>query len=147
MTAGFRTDAATLRQLLVTFGQADAVILREEATDRKALKGHDLLYCGLPTASDTLSLLPPEVSLSPGFFIINHDRYDQPGHALFLVLDDPQDDDRAVALFLPLSQEAATASVPKITHYNKLGYLVFADGINRAKGSFPPASGGGVVNF
>ena len=63
------------------------------------------------------------------------------------MLDASDDDDRAVAIFLPLSAASATASVPKITHYNKFGYLVFDNGINRTKGTFAPARGGGVVNF
>ncbi len=147
MAAGCRTDAATMRQLLASFGQANAVILREGEADTGSLTGHDLLYCGIPAGKEMLPKPPPGVSLSPGNFTVNHERYDRPGHALFLVLDATDDGDRAVAIFLPLSAEAARLSVPKITHYNKFGYLVFADGMNRTKGSFPPARGGGVVNF
>jgi hypothetical protein len=147
MAAGCRTDAATLRQLLGSLGQANAVIQREEETGPASLTGVDLLYCGVPAGKGILPMLPPGVSVSPGYFTVDNEPYDRPGHALFLVLDRPDGGDRAVALFLPLSAAAAAASVSKITHYNKFGYLVFAEGRNQAKGSFPPARGGGVVDF
>jgi hypothetical protein len=50
-----------------------------------------------------------------------------------------------VALFDPLSGQAARQYLPKITHYGKYGYLIFAGGQNRRKGTMPPAGGGSSV--
>jgi hypothetical protein len=147
ITKGCRSDEATLRQLLVSLGQESTPILREEETIMGDMKGHDFLYCGVPASRGALPPLPPGVTLASRYFAVDHERFDQPGHALFMVLDDPDDSDRVVALFNPLSPEAATASVHKIAHYNKFGYLVFDAGVNRAKGTVVPPGGGGVVQF
>jgi hypothetical protein len=52
-----------------------------------------------------------------------------------------------VGVFNPLSEAAAQKYAYKITHYGKYGYLVFTDGSNRLKGTFPSAAGPSTVEF
>jgi aminopeptidase N len=146
MTQGCRADVETLRQLLVSLGKRDVAVYREEEPGQDSLASHDILYCGMP-AVGTLPPLPDGVILAPGAFTIGRQRYEEPDDALFVVLRDPAFADRAIALFLPLSREAAASSMPKVTHYGKFGYLVFTAGKNRAKGYFPPAQGMEVKRF
>jgi aminopeptidase N len=147
VTEDCRADTDTLRRLLVSLGRAGARVVREAEADTASLKKFDTLYCGIPAGTGALPSLPAGVAVSSAAFTVDRTRYDKPGDALFLVLDDPAAPDRAVVLFLPLSAAAAAASMPKITHYGRFGYLVFADGINQAKGAYPPARRADVVNF
>ena len=144
-TEGCRAEVDTLRRLLASLGRPDAPVVREE--DAVSLNKVDTLYCGIPAGTGALPPLPAGVSVSPSAFEVDRVRYDKSGHALFLVLDDPSATDRAVALFLPLSAPAAAASMPKITHYGRFGYLAFNDGVNLAKGSYPPTRRGDVVTL
>ncbi|HEY6007690.1 MAG TPA: M1 family aminopeptidase, partial [Geobacteraceae bacterium] len=147
VTKGCRADEETLRQLLLSLGKQDAAIYREGGPESDKLADHDLLYCGMPTAAGALPPLPTGVGFSAGSFTIGTELFKKAGDALFVVLGDPGGSDRAVALFLPLSADAAARSVPKISHYGKFGYLVFTDGKNRAKGYFPPARSVEVQKF
>jgi hypothetical protein len=146
MTPGCRADAETLRQLLASLGKREVAIHREGELPPAKTATHDLLYCGIPTAAGALPPLPDGVVVAPGSFTIRRERFAKPDDALFIVLGDP-DVDRAVALFLPLSSQAAALSMPKIGHYGKFGYLVFSAGKNLAKGTFPPAVSAEVEKF
>ncbi|HEY6838457.1 MAG TPA: M1 family aminopeptidase, partial [Geobacteraceae bacterium] len=148
VTAGCRADTETLHGLLTSLGQGRAPILREEDVTAAQLAAHDLIYCGLPATPAALPALPEGTALSPREFTVDRERFAKPGDALFMVLSATRGGgERTVALFLPLSAEAAALSMPKITHYGKFGFLVFEGGTNKAKGLFPPAQGRSVVAF
>ena len=125
------------RILLEGFGQKDAPILPEAETSPEQLKGHDILYIGLPKGKDYLSSLPGALSVSQNSFTLDGKTYDAAGDALFVVLPHPKDAERVVGLFLPLSAKGAASTARKIPHYGKYSFLVFQDGVNQAKGTWP----------
>jgi hypothetical protein len=54
-----------------------------------------------------------------------------------VVFSHPKDAERVVGLFLPLSAKGAASTARKIPHYGKYSFLVFQDGVNQAKGTWP----------
>jgi hypothetical protein len=125
------------RILLEGFGQKDAPILPEAETSPEQLKGHDILYIGLPKGKDYLSSLPEALSVSQNRFTLDGKTYNAPGDTLFVVLPHPKDAERVIGLFLPLSAKGAASTARKIPHYGKYSFLVFQDGVNQAKGTWP----------
>ncbi len=123
--------------LLEAFGQARTPILPEDEADHRRFKGYDILYLGLPEDRAYLSGLPEAVSVFSNRFTLNGLTYDTPGDVLFVVLAHPQDAERVVGLFLPLSDQSAASTARKISHYGKFSYLVFRDGVNQIKATWP----------
>ncbi|MGB8719635.1 MAG: hypothetical protein WCD46_10025, partial [Desulfobacterales bacterium] len=82
---------------------------------------------------------PPELALDPGGFAVAGRRYTDGADTLFAVWPHPRAAAAVVAVFLPLAQRNAALSARKITHYGKYSYLVFTDGANQAKGTWPAA--------
>jgi hypothetical protein len=122
--------------ILKALGQGDARVLTESEAVAERLQGHDVLYLGTP-AEDALPPLPIGLSLSPNRFTVENVTYDNPEDALFLVLPHPRDEGRVVALFLPFSEGAALSAARKVPHYGKYSYLVFRNGANQSKGTWP----------
>jgi hypothetical protein len=123
--------------LLEAFGQKDAPILPEDKTPPSLLEGYDILYIGLPKGKAYLSSLPGNLFVSQNSFTLGGKTYDAPGDALFVVYSHPKDAKRVIGLFLPLSGKGAVITARKIPHYGKYSYLVFKEGVNQAKGTWP----------
>ena len=135
-------------RLLEGLGQNKTPLLLEDEATPLRLKGHDVLYLGIPGRKALLATLPEGLVISPDRFILNGVAYDAPEDALFTVLAHlPGDDRRLVGLFLPLSAKAVPRAAGKIPHYGKYSYLVFRKGINEAKGTWPAATSPLVHQF
>ena len=111
------------------------------------LVGHDLLVCGVPVRREILFRLPGNITADSRSFSIDGKLFAARNDSLVVVARNPVDPVHAAALFFPLSESAAAASVRKITHYGKYGYLVFSGADNRAKGLSPATGGGSVAAF
>jgi hypothetical protein len=129
----------TSKIILKALGQETARVLVESETNAKRLHGHDVLYLGLP-GGNALQPLPSGVALTPDRFRLDGVTYDTSDDALFIVLPHSQDTGRVTGLFLPLSGKAASAAALKISHYGKYSYLVFRNGVNEDKGTWPITS-------
>ena len=124
-------------RLLQGLGQDHIPVLLEDEATPLRLKGHDLLYLGVPARETALGPLPEGLGLWPDRFALNGVTYDAPEDALFTVLSRPEGKDRRlVGLFLPLSPKAVPRAASKIPHYGKYSYLVFRKGMNEAKGTW-----------
>ena len=128
---------ASSKILLEALGHKNAPVLPEAETSPERLKGHDILYVGYPEKKILLPSLPDALSLSHKAFALNGKTYQNPGDVLFVVLPHPQDARRVAALFLPLAGKQTGREALKIPHYGKYSYLVFQDGVNRVKGTWP----------
>jgi hypothetical protein len=133
--------------LLMGLGQENAWSLPEQKTDGSELRNSDVLYLGVPTDPTLLPSLPEGLSISSKGFELHGRTFDKHGDALFTVLPHPKRSDKVVALFLPLSRDAVSAAVRKIPHYGKYSYLVFRDGVNQDKGTWPAATSPMVFYF
>jgi hypothetical protein len=134
--------------LLEALGQEKTPLLLEDEATPSRLKGHDVLYLGVPARKALLATLPQGLAISPDSFTLNEVTYDAPEDALFAVLAHSQGEDRQlVGLFLPLSAQAVPRAARKIPHYGKYSYLVFRKGINEAKGTWPAATSPLVHGF
>ncbi len=134
--------------LLEGLGQGKTPLLFEDEAIPSRLKGHDVLYLGVPAGKALLATLPQGLAISPDSFTLNEVTYDAPEDALFAVLGHFQGEDRQlVGLFLPLSAKAVPEAARKIPHYGKYSYLVFRKGINEAKGTWPAATSPLVHGF
>ncbi len=146
VTRDCRADRETLALLLASLGQENARLAGEDELGTQTLTG-DVLFCGVPQRSGLLPPSPSGISFSPQWFTVAGESFSQPDDALFLVDTVPGDPDRVAALFLHRSPVAAAACAAKITHYGRYGYLVFANGENRKKGTVIPEAGTSVVRF
>jgi hypothetical protein len=128
---------ASSRILLEALGHKNAPVLSEAETSPEKLKGHDVLYLGIPERRVFLPVLPATVSLSPTAFTLEGKTYQNPGEVLFAVFPHSLDAGRVSALFLPLSGKPAGREAVKISHYGKYSYLIFRGGANQVKGTWP----------
>jgi len=144
-TKSCRAREETLQLLLESLGQR-ARIVTEESLDASAIRHNDLLFCGAPQHHEVFPSLPEGTVVSNNSFMIDGAPYKDSHDLLFLALRHPFEG-RVVALFFPLSKEAAEEYVLKITHYGKYGYLVFSGGKNVRKGMSALSTGGGAVEF
>ncbi len=129
------------RLLLDSLDQEGVPLIPEKDLGKMDLEGNDLIFVGRPSG------LPPELSWpeipdlpDPASFTLQERTFDNPGDCLFEVVRRPGTRNKAMALFLPLSREAARSALPKIKHYGKYGYLVFRKGMNLVKGTRIPKS-------
>jgi hypothetical protein len=141
-----RCDRETFQNLLASLSQGGAPVYREKEVTGKEAAGHDLLFCGLPVNGLLTPSLPDGVEITANSFSVAGERYQGPD-ALLLLVTKGNGEGRVAAVFDPLSQAAAAQYAQKITHYGKFGYLVFAGGGNRAKGTPAGADGGVAVSF
>ncbi len=123
--------------LLESLGQGGATVVPESKVTPTDLAGKDVFFAGLPRRTDLLSATPMELQLGSLGFSIGGKDYHDDADCLFAVVRNPADPKRIAAIFLPLSEQAAAAVVPKIMHYGKYSYLVFRNGKNVEKGIWP----------
>jgi hypothetical protein len=125
------------RLLLKALGQEKSPMFLEDEIYPSRLEGHDVLYVGFPKDKAYLPTLPKGLAVWPDRFTVEGVRYHGEGDVLFVVLPNPQDRQRVMGLFLPLSANAVPKVARKIPHYGKYSYLVFRKGVNQAKGTWP----------
>lgn len=133
--------------VLKALGQDDAPIISEDDTKRSRVKGRDILYIGIPAGQDLEPKLPEGFALSRDSFAVEGVVYEDPRDALFAVFPHPHEPEQVAGLFLPLSGRAALKAARKIPHYGKYSYLVFRDGTNQAKGTWPVSASPLVHSF
>jgi len=81
--------------------------------------------------------MPEGLTLQRHRFKVNERDYDRPSDSFFGVFRSSVHEERVVALFQPLSEKHADEVARKITHYGSYSYLVFREGRNEAKGTWP----------
>jgi hypothetical protein len=146
--AGLSPDmVAASRLLLAALRQEGATVLSEEKTSPGKLRGHDVLFIGIPRRAGLLPLLPEGLQLADSGFTLQGERFTGPGAVLFAALPHPSDSARTAALFLPLSAGAAEQAARKIPHYGKYSFLAFENATNRVKGTWPPAASPVIHDF
>ena len=147
MTEECRASGETFRRLLESLGKGEVVVAGEDELDTARMRGHDLIFCGIPKQRSFLPPLPAGSTLQDTEFSVHEDAVHAPDGLLFLVLKYPAPSGRVAALFQPLSAAAAEQYTPKITHYGRYGSIVFSGGAIRHKGTIPPSSGESAVDF
>ncbi len=130
--------AAASEVFLRALGLRDAPRYAEADLPADGMKGRNVLFLGAPRNVPRFLDLPSGFSVAPDGFTIDGEAYADPGDALFIVRRPPGSDSSGiVAVFLPLSADAASTAAVKIPHYGKYGFLAFQSGVNRAKGVWP----------
>lgn len=135
VTENCKAAAGTFKALLASLSQESAPLIDEGRLDPGAAGSSDLVFCGVPKNRSLLPRLPDGVRLEADGFKLDGSSFAGPDGLLLLVLARPQAPGKVAALFLPLSESAASQYAPKITHYGKYGFLAFAGGSNRRKGT------------
>lgn len=137
LTRACRTDRGTFHDFLASLSQGKAAIVEEENLKPGEAAIGDLVFCGVPSAT---GLIPSAGTRGAGDEV-------SADSLLFQVLKRAAPGRGFVALFQPGSQAAALQYGPKVTHYGKYGYLFFAGGANRRKGTAAAAPEGVAVQF
>jgi hypothetical protein len=112
-------------------------ILSEDELKVTDLKANDLLLVGLTEKSPLPIKMPEGLVLQEQRFKVNGKDYDRPSDSFFGVFRSSDHEGRVVAIFQPLSDKQAHEVARKITHYGRYSYLVFREGRNEAKGTWP----------
>jgi hypothetical protein len=123
--------------LALSLGVANYRVIPEEKLNEKDMKAHDLLYVGLPQPSPIPTSLPSGLVLQEKKFIFQGQTFDTPSEVFFGVFPHYEAKDGLVAVFLPLSSDRAEEVARKISHYGRYSYLVFREGRNQVKGTWP----------
>ncbi|HKL48282.1 MAG TPA: M1 family aminopeptidase [Desulfuromonadales bacterium] len=135
LPAAVREEA---RRLIAGLRQ-DVEIVPESRLSAKMLSDHDLLFLGWPERF--APALPPSLDIDEKGFSYDDTGYSGDGDALFAVLEHPLDEARAAAVYLPMTAEAAGGVNRKIPHYGKYSILVFQNGENVVKETWPTKPG------
>jgi len=146
ITKNCRAEAGTFKNLLASLSQEGVPVIEEGQLDRAEVAKADLVFCGLPHDRSLLPSFPKGVEVTSSGFTLEGTPFPGPDGLLLLVLQRPGSE-RVAALFQPLSPAAAEQYAPKITHYGKFGYLAFAGGANRRKGTAATADRSVVVDL
>jgi len=133
----FSQHKETARVLVESLGLKKFKILSEDELEVRDLKENDVLLVGLPENAQSLFKIPEGLMVQKQRFKVNGKNYDRPSDSFFGVFRSPAHEGRVVALFLPLSEKHADEVARKITHYGRYSYLVFREGRNEAKGTWP----------
>ncbi len=112
-------------------------ILSEDQLNARELRDHDVLFLGLPESGSLPLRMPEGVVLQEQRFTVNGGDYDRPSDSFFGVFPSSAHEERVVAVFQSLSGKHAPEVAKKITHYGRYSYLVFREGRNEAKGTWP----------
>jgi hypothetical protein len=112
-------------------------ILSEDALKGRDLKENDILLLGLIENDSPLFKMPEGLVLQKRRFKVSGEDYDRPSDSFFGVFRSSAHEGRVVAVFQPLSGKHADEVARKITHYGRYSYLVFREGRNEAKGTWP----------
>lgn len=144
MTGNCRVGSSTFKDFLASLSQGGAAIINEAQLEGKEAGQNDLVFCGVPRDRSFLPRLPEGIESADTGFSSGGVSYRAPDGLLLLVMQRGPASGRVAALFQPLSEAACEQYAPKITHYGRYGYLVFAGGANRQKGT-PAATYGGVA--
>jgi hypothetical protein len=112
-------------------------ILSEDELKVTDLKANDLLLVGLTDKSPLPIEIPEGLVLQEQRFKVDGKDYDRPSDSFFGVFRSSDHEGRVVAVFQPLSDKHAHEVARKITHYGRYSYLVFREGRNEAKGTWP----------
>ncbi|MCM0083319.1 M1 family peptidase [Geomonas sp. Red32] len=134
ITGDCKAGREPFMNLLASLSQRGALLVGEDRLDASDTT-HDLIFCGLPADRSLLPPLPDGITATGEAITLDGERFAGPDALLVAVMPRPQAPGRVAALYLPLSARAALEYGAKITHYGKYGYLVFAGGSNRAKGT------------
>jgi Peptidase family M1 domain len=125
------------KMLALSLGVKNYRIIPEQEVNDKDLKSHDLLFVGLPQASAIPASLPTGLVLQAKKFILQGQTFALPSEVFFGVYPHSIAKDRVVAVFLPLSSDRLEEVARKISHYGRYSYLVFREGKNEVKGTWP----------
>jgi len=128
---------STAETLIGALGLARFRTVALEDLPRDTLPDSDLLVIGLPRTSGPLVGLLKGVHAESDGFLLDGERYRNPGDTFFGVFTHPTASNRAVGILWPLSERDDERVARKITHYGKYSYLAFRDGRNTAKGVWP----------
>ena len=112
-------------------------IMEEEDLSPEDMERHDLLYLGLPRTTPFPITTVSGLTLESGRFRVDGEVFEGPSSVFFGVFRHREFEDQVVALYLPLSLEAAEDAARRITHYGRYSYLAFKDGRNKIKKTWP----------
>jgi hypothetical protein len=126
--AGFLAESLSLKKFK---------ILSEDELKERDLEENDILLVGLTEQGSFFFKMPEGLVLQKQHFTVNGKDYDRPSDSFFGVFRSSAHEERVVAIFQPLSEKHADEVARKITHYGRYSYLVFREGRNEAKGTWP----------
>lgn len=137
ITAGQRQTAQTLA---LGLGRSKTVFRLEKDLDLKEADQMDILVMGTPRHPYLTQAVSHDVRLAAEGFDLHGETHHAARACFFGVWRHPRSEKRFMAVMAHGRTNDRAAIARKIPHYGAYSYLVFEDGINRAKGVWEPAS-------
>ncbi|MCU0586075.1 MAG: M1 family peptidase, partial [Desulfobacterales bacterium] len=125
--------------LIRSLGLRQAAVMTEAELGAALPADRDLILIGLPRERGRLPEPISELDLGPAAFSVGGEHFNREGDSLFAVLRHPRSPQHVIALWHHLGRGGSEAALAKITHYGRYGLLVFRDGVNRVKATWPVA--------
>jgi len=127
----------TARILVESLGLKKFRIVAQDELKQGDSTEHDVLLVGLSENAQSLFKMPVGLTIQEKGFTLSSKTYDRAPDSFFGVFRSAAHEERVVALFLPLSERHAHEVARKVTHYGRYSYLVFREGRNEVKGTWP----------
>ncbi|MGB5987747.1 MAG: M1 family aminopeptidase [Desulfobacterales bacterium] len=131
------TGRQTAQMLIRALGLHRARIVDEADLEGAVGPGSARIFIGRPEDEALVPALPRPVRLTPRAISVADQTYGAPTDTLFAVVADSRQPGAVTALLTPLHPDLAPLVARKVTHYGKYSYLVFQEGQNREKGTWP----------
>lgn len=126
----------TAELLVRSLGLRRYRIVDEADADPGRVRESGVLVLGNPRRTDLIPDYPEILAMKDGGFVFRETDFRTGSDAFFGVFDHPAGSGNVLAVFRAEGKGAATAA-RKITHYGTYSYLVFHEGENRVKGTWP----------
>jgi len=127
---------ALAETLVASMGLVPSDVVYADKKGRTPLPNSNILVVGRPPSTAELGDVTAAFVTASGALKLDNVIYDRPGDVFFCVFRHPNAARGTVGLFWSPGN-GGTAEARKITHYGKYSYLVFREGRNIAKGSWP----------
>ncbi|HKJ04874.1 MAG TPA: M1 family aminopeptidase [Geopsychrobacteraceae bacterium] len=124
--------------LLSGLQKSKAQVVSWQKFDPVMAKQHDLLFIGWPPPDLIARSIDPQLQMEQDSFYWSNVRYQEKMDSLFVCRKAIASTNNLIAVFHPLSYEAARKVSRKIPHYGRYSHLVFKDGTNVVKGTDEP---------
>jgi hypothetical protein len=137
------TDAAgrpgmdTARMLVRALGLSMADIVDESDVQAADSGRRPRIFIGFPKNRALIPPAPAPVRITPAGVIVGDRIYPEATDVFFGVFADPRVPGRVVAILTPVHPALGPLAARKATHYGKYSYLVFREGKNTEKGTWP----------
>ncbi len=127
----------TAEMLVAALGLSRIEIIQENDLHKTDTGSRHRVFIGVPRNRDLIPAPPAPLRITPEGVALGKRTYREATDTFFGVLADPRFPGHVVAVLTPVHPELGPLAARKAAHYGKYSYLVFRQGRNAEKGTWP----------